>query len=468
MAATTTTDQRKRVLETLEAKSDDFLYAFGRWYHNPEHLNVWEPVKEQMVRLIIRDWHREHHKEELWKNYKGEILDLLKDASANTISLTHPHLEHTPFDLKTAEPLKGRCWNDQIHWIDNEGTIHTRPTDLKEFWPHRIRDNFPTPDSHRNDMTLYDTYADQATAADPADEEHSSESHLNYMLMLEVLGMVLSDNRFQKMVHCGKTPNSGKSTFLRIAELLVGEENSKPVKAHRLDTDQSLPARLVGKMLITAPEMAAQPSAHTNDFIKAATGGDRMEMRRLYEQDALDAPITGIFIAASNRTTSYVGFNEKPDAMRRRLICIPFDNALQGRPDTDLAQNIIDQCGDALRLAAIQAYAAVVEAGGEFSLSKASKSLTEEMCMAPYGEFASFYEHAKGEFVLNRDIREHYEDWHGVKIENDKTFGGIRRALANIHDGDLKKSIKIQGRVQGGIRDIQRIPDGEIELEDEF
>ena len=474
--SSSTEEQKGRVLATIDAKAGDFLYAFERWYHCGD-LNVWELVKEQMVRLIIRKYHREEHGEELWKHYKGELLDLLKDECANATSLTYPHLEHIPFNLDTAEPLKGRCWNDKIHWIDDDGNIQTRPTNIREFWQHRINDLYPNETYNRNNAKLFEEYASESMGFKTArSEQEKEEAQNNILLMLEVLGMILSDNRFQKMVHCGKTPNSGKSTFLRIAELLVGEENAKPIKSQRLDTDQSVPARLVGKMLITAPEMAAQPTANVNDFIKAATGGDRMEMRRLYEQDALDAQITGIFLAASNRTTSYVGFNEKPDAMLRRLICIPFTNALKGKPDTDLAQKIFDTGADAIRLEAIKAYAEVVASGGEFTIGKKSRQMSEEMCQPPHGEFAKHYRHAHNRIVLNGNIRDHYAEWQGFEggiLADSRGFNGIVHTLANLHDGEVKGSIRYrtsfgESRISKGIKHIERIPEQELEDTDEY
>ena len=467
---------RQDILMTIDDIADQFRHAYGKWYHNPPGTNIWDPISQKAVLITARERHLDKERGELWQTPRNELMALLEDRCTIRVTLTKPELILKPFHMETGEELTGRCWNDRVHWIDDDGEIHTRPTDRNEFWHQRIPDNYPTLDGGKNDTTLYAAYINASTGMNAAKtEEERKEAEQTEMLMLEVLGMILTDNRYQKIIHCGKRANTGKSTFIRIAELLVGDHNAKPTKAHTLDTDQSVAARLATKMLITLPEMASQPSANTLDFIKAASGGDRTELRKLYEQEAQDAHIKGVILAASNRTTYYVGFNEKPKAMLRRLIYIPFNYELQGKPDRQLAEKMIAAGSDTIRYAAIHAYAEVVKRGGEFTLPKKSATGAQEMCEAPHADFASHYRHEENAITLNHDIRDHYIEWQGFEggvLDSNKGFAGIVRALANLHDGDIKSSIKYKDKhgytkIGKGIKHVKRIPPEEMEINDE-
>ena len=360
-----TAQQRKDVLATLAEAEHQYLYAFRQWYYAPDHLTVWIRTDEQDVRKEIRAHHENAGRGELWQHYKGELMTLLLDRCANTIALRNPHLASTPFSLKTGDTLHGRCWDDKICHIDHNGEVQTRPTDLGELWHNRIERWYPTASDSRASGTLWHAFLRSSSgyeAAATAEEE--TEALRTATLMLEVLGMILTDNRYHKIVHCGRTPRSGKSTFMKLATLLVGEQNTKSLRVRQLDTDISIASRLADKMLILMPEMAARPSANAMDFIKAASGGDSTELRKLYDQNAIDGTIRGVFLAGSNRVTSYVGANEKPEAMLRRLLCVPFSFAYNGVENDNLAADMFAEYGAGIAYDAIEAYAAVVKRGG--------------------------------------------------------------------------------------------------------
>jgi phage/plasmid-associated DNA primase len=144
----------------------------------------------------------------------------------------------------------------------------------------------------------------------------------------------------QMFVHLVGKPGSGKGTFIRLLQKIVGRENWKGCKLKHLD-DGSTMASVIDKQLVSCPD---ERNALGVDAILSLTGGDAISYREVY-RPAADAFFYGLLIVGSNNPI-FVGDTTGLD---RRLCLIHFDNPLptarrdskiEGEMDAEISQLI--------------------------------------------------------------------------------------------------------------------------------
>jgi putative DNA primase/helicase len=123
----------------------------------------------------------------------------------------------------------------------------------------------------------------------------------------------------QMFVHLIGKPGSGKGTFIRLLQKIVGRENWKGCKLRSMD-DGSTMASIIDKQLVACPDERAASGV---DAILSMTGGDAVSYREVYKS-ASDAFFYGLLIVGSNNPI-FVGDTTGLD---RRLCLVHFDNPL--------------------------------------------------------------------------------------------------------------------------------------------
>jgi putative DNA primase/helicase len=123
----------------------------------------------------------------------------------------------------------------------------------------------------------------------------------------------------QMFVHLIGKPGSGKGTFIRLLQKIVGRDNWKGCKLKALD-DGSTMASIINRQLVSCPD---ERNASGVDAILSLTGGDAIGYREVYKP-ASDAFFYGLLIIGSNHPI-FVGDTTGLD---RRLCLIHFDNPL--------------------------------------------------------------------------------------------------------------------------------------------
>ncbi|WP_445176358.1 DUF3854 domain-containing protein [Microcoleus sp.] len=123
----------------------------------------------------------------------------------------------------------------------------------------------------------------------------------------------------QMFVHLIGKPGSGKGTFIRLLQKIVGRENWKGCKLRNMD-DGSTMASIIDKQLVACPD---ERTASGVDTILSLTGGDAVSYREVYKP-ASDAFFYGLLIVGSNNPI-FVGDTTGLD---RRLCLVHFDNPL--------------------------------------------------------------------------------------------------------------------------------------------
>ena len=123
----------------------------------------------------------------------------------------------------------------------------------------------------------------------------------------------------QMFVHLIGKPGSGKGTFIRLLQKIVGRENWKGCKLKNMD-DGSTIASIIDKQLVACPD---ERTASGVDAILSLTGGDAVSYREIYKPTS-DAFFYGLLIVGSNNPI-FVGDTTGLD---RRLCLVHFDNPL--------------------------------------------------------------------------------------------------------------------------------------------
>ena len=123
----------------------------------------------------------------------------------------------------------------------------------------------------------------------------------------------------QMFVHLIGKPGSGKGTFIRLLQKIVGRENWKGCKLKNMD-DGSTMASIIDKQFVACPD---ERTATGVDAILSLTGGDAVSYREVYKP-ASDAFFYGLLIVGSNNPI-FVGDTTGLD---RRLCLVHFDNPL--------------------------------------------------------------------------------------------------------------------------------------------
>ena len=139
--------------------------------------------------------------------------------------------------------------------------------------------------------------------------------------LLAIVNAVLKYRFFdlQMFVHSVGAPGSGKGTFARLLEKVVGRENFKGCQLDRL-SDGSTKASVVDKQLVV---FADERKPVGIDSILSFTGGDAVSYRELHTP-AADAFFYGCFLICSNKPI-FVG---DTTGLERRVCLVHFDNPI--------------------------------------------------------------------------------------------------------------------------------------------
>jgi putative DNA primase/helicase len=146
-------------------------------------------------------------------------------------------------------------------------------------------------------------------------------SHKKILKLLAIINGLLKFRFFdlQMFVHLIGKPGSGKGTFIRLLQKIVGRENWKACKLRNMN-DGSTMASIIDKQLVACPD---ERTATGVDEILSLTGGDAVSYREVYKP-ASDAFFYGLLIVGSNNPI-FVGDTTGLD---RRLCLVHFDNPL--------------------------------------------------------------------------------------------------------------------------------------------
>ena len=142
--------------------------------------------------------------------------------------------------------------------------------------------------------------------------------------MFKLLAIINGCLRFgffgwQMFVHLIGDPGSGKGTFARLLEKVVGKENNQPCSLDQLKDGSTL-ASIIDKQLVVFGDERKPVGV---DSILRLTGGDNINYREVY-RPAANAHFYGLLLICSNDPI----FMGNTTGLERRLCLVNFDNPI--------------------------------------------------------------------------------------------------------------------------------------------
>lgn len=276
----------------------------GGWYRYQS--GAWRTIPEALTQKEVQDFATRHCPEGFSAYYIEGVMKLLK---------AHVMIER---------------WNNERKLIPfRNGVLNL---DTMELQSHTLS-------NHLTWQLPYD-YVPGATCT--SIQNWLSETMKGQEEMVELLRAYLAAiirgmtevHRFMECVGPGAT---GKSTFLWLAERLVGSENCFVTELKHLEKTRFESAGVVGKrlMLITDAEKFTGEVAQ----LKAITGGDPIRIERKYKQSSgLPYKPECMVLIASNET---IQSKDYTSGLQRRRILVPFDNQVPQHKRRDLKDEFI-------------------------------------------------------------------------------------------------------------------------------
>ena len=160
------------------------------------------------------------------------------------------------------------------------------------------------------------------------------------VLLLQWCGYCLLPTlREQKFLLCTGTGANGKGTFFRVMDYVLGSDNISSVSLANLNNRNSL-ATTWGKMVNMSTEADDYISKQAESNLKAYTGEDKMEFKRLY-QDPFHAYPTAKLMISCNELPK---FRDRTTAIDRRILLIPFERTfLPSEINPKLSEQLRDE-----------------------------------------------------------------------------------------------------------------------------
>lgn len=146
------------------------------------------------------------------------------------------------------------------------------------------------------------------------------------LLRAFMAAMLRGPAKYQKFLHLLGPGGTGKSTFIRLLQLLVGAENSVSTDLTKLEKSRFETASLYGKRLAVITE--AGNYIGSVNVLKALTGQDAIRLERKHIQQSGSFTFEGLVVIASNETLATTDYTS---GLERRRITVPFERVITTR-----------------------------------------------------------------------------------------------------------------------------------------
>lgn len=214
------------------------------------------------------------------------------------------------------DPLE---WNDRGYIPVQNGLLNLDTLELEPFDRER-----------KIDWILpyaYDPNADCPTFDILIDRLSSGDENTRKLLVTYLAAIIRCRFDLQKYLELVGSAGSGKSSYMRVAEMLVGKENVVSSNMRHLGTNRFETAGFYGKRLALFPDERDHVGEGTDTF-KAITGGDGIRYEQKGMQQGENFTFTGLVIVACN---SPMTFEDYSGAIPRRRMSVHIDYAITAK-----------------------------------------------------------------------------------------------------------------------------------------
>ncbi len=322
---------------------------------------------------------------------------------------------------------------------------------LRDGKPAGFREGFDKRHYSRNRCPVnYDPKADcPRTVNDfllPALYPETAEADLDLLFAFLGFGL-LGFNVLQKILIIQGASQSGKSTFGKLAALLVGEENTAQLRTHLLHERFELGSFIGRTLLLGAdvnPKFFLSPGA---EVLKALTGGDLMQAE--LKQGNARPTFYGTFnvIVATNDELKIKMHGDR-DAWERRLVLVPFRHHEPVQRIRGFERLLVRDEGSGIVNRALDAAMACLAAGG-LALNPAQRRRVLDMLdrSDPVQEFAlDRIEKKDGGALTKKDIREAFKKYCQERrwsVPSDRDIGSrLPQVIKELFGADESNSVE--------------------------
>ena len=155
-------------------------------------------------------------------------------------------------------------------------------------------------------------------------------------LIQQWVGYLLTqDLRYHKFLLCYGEGANGKGVFFEVVKALLGADNVSHIPLSTFGNRFAL-YDTIGKMVNITHESSSFVQDEAENVLKSFVAGDAMSFERKFKQSVSATPTAKVMIS----TNSKPRFNDKSQAIWRRILLVPFDKTI---PQEEQNPNLADE-----------------------------------------------------------------------------------------------------------------------------
>ncbi len=177
-------------------------------------------------------------------------------------------------------------------------------------------DSWCIPHHYRNDSAcpVFMDWLSQATGGDDGKQ---------IMLRAFIAAALTGRADLQKFIFMRGPGGTGKSTYMRLLEQILGRDNCQSTDLKNLETNRFETARLYGKRLVVVTD--TDKFGGSVNVLKALTGQDPIRNERKHVQNGGTFIFAGMVLMAGNETLQTTDYTS---GLARRMLVIEFDHVI--------------------------------------------------------------------------------------------------------------------------------------------
>lgn len=248
--------------------------------------------------------------------------------------------------------------------------------------------------------------------------------------------LMVPDTSFHKAFIAVGSGGNGKGTFLKVINLLLGDENISTVDLHTLETDKFSRALTLGKLANIHHDISREDLESTSVF-KTMVSGDPITMEEKHKQGFSARPYARLVFSANEFPKS----KDRTNAFFRRLIFVEFPKVFFESKDEVLEYekklSSVPNFMSALLNRAVTGLSRLYQ-NKKFTVLASSKAI-EELYRREVDSAYDFFKECcvleQWGWLPRRELYQKYQGWcqdEGVRPANSRSFVGSLRKLNGV------------------------------------